>query len=104
MTKFARSITRGSFIPKGNTFVLSDDAKASLGEYADRVLACHNAMVNGTLVTDFSVETEQDGTYDQIQNMIVHWRDDGWVDISVHMNFESAEAVMEHLSDMYYGD
>lgn len=104
MTRFVRSITRGSFVPKGNAYVLSDDAKASLGEYADRVLACYEAMMNGTLVTDYSVETEQDGTYDQIQDMIIHWREDGWVDISVHVNFESAEAVMEHLSDIHYGD
>lgn len=104
MTRFARSITRGSFVPKGSTYVLSDDAKASLGEYADRVLACYAAMMNGTLVTDFSVETEQDGTYDQIQDMIIHWREDGWVDVSVHVNFESAETVMERLSDLYYGD
>jgi hypothetical protein len=104
MTKFVRSITRGSFIPQGNTYVLSEDAKVSLGEHADRVLSCHNAMVGGTLVTDFSVETDGDGTYDQIQAMIIHWREDGYVDVAVHMNFESAEAVMEQLSDMYYGD
>ena len=101
---FAKSITRGSFVMKENMAVLADDARASLGEYANRVLACYEAMMNGTLVTDYSVETEQDGTYDQIQDMIIHWREDGWVDISVHINFESAEAVMERLSDLYYGD
>jgi len=104
MTKFVRSITRGSFIPQGNTYVLSEDAKASLGEHADRVLSCHNAMMNSTLVTDFSVETDGDGNYDQVQEMIIHWREDGYVDVAVHMNFQSAEAVMEQLSDMYYGD
>jgi hypothetical protein len=104
MTKFVRSITRGSFIPKGNTYVLSEDAKASLGEHVDRVLSCHNAMMGGTLVTDFSVETESDGCYDQVQDMIIHWREDGYVDVAVYMNFESAESVMEQLSDMYYGD
>ena len=104
MTKFVRSITRGSFILKGNTYVLSEDAKVSLGEHADRVLAAYSGMMDGTGVTNFSVETEQDGTYDQIENMIIHWREDGWVDVAVHMNFESAEAIMEHLSDMYYGD
>lgn len=84
--------------------MLDNVARAALGEHADRVLAAFVAMMNGTLVADFSVETEQDGTYDQIADMIIHWREDGWVDISVHVNFGSAEAVMEQLSNIHYGD
>lgn len=104
MSIFARSITRGSFIPKGNLYELAEDARVSLKEYANQVLGAYNNMMNGVLVCDYSVDTEQDGTYDQLREMIIHWRDDGWVDVLVFANFEEAEHEMERLAEIHYGD
>ena len=104
MAKFSRSITRGSFDQKGGTWALSEDAIATLGEYAERVLLAFAETNDGVSSADSSVETESDGAYDQFDDMIIHWRDDGWIDVVVHENQAEAESVIEHLSDLYYRD
>lgn len=104
MAKFSRSITRGSFGQKDGTWTLSEDAIATLGDHAGRVLLAFAENNDGVSSADFSVETESDGTYDQFDNMIIHWRNDGWVDVVVHENQAEAESVIEYLSDLYYTD
>jgi hypothetical protein len=100
---FAKSITKGSFIAKGNHYTLEERTRTLLGVHADRVLAAYGGIMDGTLHTDFSVETELDGTYDQLGDMIIHWREDGWIDVLIYENFAAAENTMEQLSDLHYG-
>jgi hypothetical protein len=104
MAKFSRSITRGSFAQKDGAWALSEDAIATLGEHAERVLLAFAETNDGVSSADASVETESDGAYDQFDDMIIHWRDDGWIDVVVHENQAKAESVIEYLSDLYYGD
>jgi hypothetical protein len=37
-------------------------------------------MMDGLAVPDDFISTELDGTYDKFGNIVVHWRNDGFID------------------------
>jgi|694.fasta_scaffold06731_48 hypothetical protein len=93
----AVSLTPSNFIMGDDGWIVDPQVAGRLDGFAERFGNIYNDVMNGWAHQDDIFETEQDGTYDKFGNIIVHWRNDGFVDFVV---FDSPDAAKREWSDI----
>jgi hypothetical protein len=68
-----------------------------LDGYADQFAQIYGDTLGGWAQPSDSVETELDGTYDRFGNIVVHWRNDGFIDF---VAFDNAPAAVREMADI----
>jgi hypothetical protein len=100
----AVSLTSGDFTEfkcsqvgcKGELIVRPEVASRLEG-YAPDFAIIYEDTFNGVATPDETHETELDGTYDRFNHIVVHWRNDGFIDF---VAFDSVGAAEREMSDI----
>ena len=93
----AVSLTPSNFVMSDNGWIVDPQVAGRLDGFADQFGTIYNDVMNGWSHQDDIYETEQDGTYDKFGKVIVHWRNDGFVDFVV---FDSEDGAKREWSDI----
>lgn len=105
---FAVSLTKGDFAEfkcsqvgcKGEWMVRPEVASRLEGYATDFAIIYEDTM-NGTATPEESHETELDGTYDRFLNIIVHWRNDGFIDFVAFDSIPAAQREMQDITSVF---
>ena len=61
-------------------------------------------MMDGLAVPDDFISTELDGTYDKFGNIVVHWRNDGFIDFVAFSEEWAAEREMAEIIALHQAE
>jgi len=97
---FARSFTDADIVVEPAEvfqYSLTEDARVTAGEYASWLIGMFEDSMEGHAKPDLVAGTEMDGTYDLFGDKIVHWRDDGFIDLAVYDNTWEPKSIVEKI-------
>lgn len=97
----AVSLTNGDFIREGDDWIVDPKHNARLDGFAEKFSQIYNDTLNGWHHPDDSLETEQDGVYDKYGVVIVHWRNDGFIDFVAFDSEDGAKREWSDIADVY---
>jgi len=107
----AVSLTKGDFTKfqcsqgscRGDWFV---DPKVAprLDGYDLKFAEIYGDMLEGFAQPDEMISTELDGTYDRFGNIVVHWRNDGFIDFVAFSEEWAAEREMPQIIALHQAE
>jgi hypothetical protein len=107
----AVSLTNGDFTKfkcsqgscKGDWSVRPEVASRLEGYATDFAIIYEDTM-NGVATPEESHETELDGTYDRFLSIIVHWRNDGFIDFVAFDSIPAAQREMNEIIALHQAE
>jgi len=108
---FAVSLTKGDFYQfhcsqgelcsKCPVWMVRPEVARRLEGYASDFEVIYADTMDGVATPEESHETELDGTYDRFLNIIVHWRNDGFIDFVAFDSIPAAQREMQDITSVF---
>jgi hypothetical protein len=93
--------SQGEVCSKCPVWMVRPEVATRLGNYTSDFAIIYDDTMNGFATPEESHETELDGTYDRFLNIIVHWRNDGFIDFVAFDSIPAAQREMQDITSVF---
>ena len=93
--------SQGEVCSKCPVWMVRPEVSRRLEGYDSDFVTIYADTMDGVATPEESHETELDGTYDRFLNIIVHWRNDGFIDFVAFDSIPAAQREMQDIIGVY---